>query len=585
MTKKVYYLEFDYVTHKKNKGKILNTPSAYSITRLALKNWQQELCDNLLMSQDDLTHSFNFHFDDHHLLNDLQKFATVAATQLEPLTIENNLAENLPKLENYDSFGNRQNKILHHSSYIAAGDLIYASGLMQKFAMPGHLAEGLTFLLLSSHAGEAGHNCPIACSAGVIRILNKFPDLPHRDFYLQKLTLPSFTENFTGAQFLTEIQGGSDVGANACIATQKQNGEWRIQGEKWFCSNANADVILMTARYDAAIQGTKGLGLFLVPTLLENGEPNYFTLRRLKQKTGTRSMATAEIDFNDAVAVPVANVSDGIHLVLENVLHLSRIFNAFSVLGMARRAYQIAYFYAKNRTAFGNSILNYPLVQEQLAKIKAIYTAQIAGSFFIAKLQDQADTASSENPQQKLLLRLLVNLNKYFTAKYSVENIRHCIDILGGNGTIESFSILPRLLNDCIVCENWEGTHFTLWMQILRDIEKFQIDHIFSDFIKQELASIPQEQIFISENLLNLNRQINLLKAMPANLKTLKIQDIVLQMAVIYSSLCLLKEALHQQATDKNNSKLQCLKLFNRIFAQEQTNDIDLDYLKLIESL
>src|SRR5690606_38880929 len=104
--------------------------------------------------------------------------------------------------------------------------------------------------------------------------------------------------------------------------------------------------------FDEETPGTKGLGLFLVPSRLDDGSPNHYYLRRLKQKIGTRTMATAEIDFEGALAYPMGDVAEGIHLVMENVLHLSRIFNSFSVLGMSRRAYQIACYYAKNRRAF-----------------------------------------------------------------------------------------------------------------------------------------------------------------------------------------------------------------------------------------
>lgn len=571
----------------------MKTSTRYLTTRNALKHWQQQLKNNLLTADDDLSHSFCFHFEtDPPLQTQLSNFATVVAKQLEDLVIENNLAENLPILKSYDNIGYPQNEVKHHPSYIAAGNLIYATGLMKHFAIRGCLTKGLAFLLLSSHAGEAGHNCPIACSAGIIRILRKFPELPLRDFYLHQFTRLSFSENFTGAQFLTEIQGGSDVGANACTAMQNEKGLWFIQGEKWFCSNANADVILMTARFDEKIEGTKGLGLFLVPAKLEDGQPNQFTLRRLKQKTGTRSMATAEIDFNQAFAFPVGNVKEGIHLVLENVLHLSRIFNAFSVLGMTRRAYQIAYYYAENRIAFGKSILCYPLVQEQLAKIKAIYTAQLAASFAIATMQDTFDVLDdsedkhAQHSHQKLLLRTVVNLNKYFTAKYSVENIRHCIDILAGNGTIETFSTLPRLLNDCIVCENWEGTHFTLWMQLLKDIEKFAVDTIFIDHIRNTLATIHHQAAeVLNKRLSMLIKDFQLLRDMDNELKTLKMQEIVVQMAALYSAVCLLQEALHQENHAKNTSKLQCLDLFNKLFFESNAIHKDDGYLTLIKKI
>ncbi len=158
---------------------------------------------------------------------------------------------------------------MHHPSYEAIGNLIYGSGIMQELAGKGGLGKALAFLFLSSHAGEAGHNCPVACSAGVIRVLQKVENFPQKEFFLKKLIAPSYTENFTGAQFVSEVQGGSDAGRNGSFAYQDKSGNWLIQGEKWFCSNANAELILMTARCSLKIEGTKGLGLFLVPAILE----------------------------------------------------------------------------------------------------------------------------------------------------------------------------------------------------------------------------------------------------------------------------------------------------------------------------
>lgn len=128
-------------------------------------------------------------------------------------------------------------------------------------------------------------------------------------------------------------------------------------------------------------------------------------------------------------------------------------------------------------------------MKEHLAQIKAKLVAMLASAFYMVGLQDEFDknAGKNEDKKQQYLLRTLANLNKYFTAKHAVNNIHHCIDILAGNGTIESFSALPRLLRDCIVCENWEGTHFTLWMQTLRDILRFKVDEIFLDHLLGQL--------------------------------------------------------------------------------------------------
>ncbi len=556
--------------------------NAYETQRQDFSAFNQQLKNNILLDHCNLMHTLKSVFkDEPEFIKQVQDFSVMVSHELETVVSENNLEANLPKVEHYNAIGERCDRVIHHPTYVAAGNIIYGSGLMKHLLQPGEMLKTLSLFLMSSHVGEAGHNCPIACSAGAMRVLANYSSLEDTSVYMEKLAEPSFTDNYTAAQFLTEIQGGSDVGTNACRAEFKDN-QWLISGEKWFCSNANAEVILMTARFDENISGTKGLGLFLVPAKLENGNPNHYKIRRLKQKIGTRTMATGEIDFEAAIAYPMGEVADGIHIVMENVLHLSRIFNAFSVMGMARRAQQIAFYYAQHRATFGHKIIDYPLVLEALAWVKAENTALIASIFRMVKLQDAFDLNAQRNSETHLLLRTLANLNKYFTAKRSVENIHHCLDILAGNGTIESFSTLPRLLRDCIVCENWEGTHFVLWMQTLKDIHKFSVDLIFIDYMNQLLkeVSIPQYQNILREHLNLLAQQATKLKNLPAEEQSLHIKSLIEKMAEINAATALVLE-VQQGAPESKKASLDLFIL--RYFQKEELPFAE--YKKLLKKI
>lgn len=524
-----------------------------------LSLWKAELEKNPFRTDTDFQHTMAYYFGDAGLEKDIDTFGEKVFKELEPLVRENHLPENLPKIVHFDGVGMPTERIAHHPAYEKAGDIIYSSDMMKRLATPGRLLEALSFLFLSSQVGEAGHNCPAACSAGIIRVLQKTDTVADKESYLKKLTAPSYKENFTGAQFITEVQGGSDVGANETQAVRDSEGKWLINGEKWFCSNANADLILTTARFDPDIEGTKGLGLFLVPARLESGKHNQYTFRRLKDKMGTKTLATAEIEFQGAVAFPVGEPEEGFKLLMENVLHISRLFNAFCVLGMARRAYTIALSYARCRKAFGRPILDYPLVQQSLARIKVENQALTASAYRVGRLQDDLDFGRIRE-ENKLLLRLLANINKTLTALWSVEHIHHSLDVLAGNGTIESFSSIPRLLSDALICENWEGTHNVLHMQILRDIHKFDIDALFLDHVKTLLNDdsldprIAGEVSFLEQNL-------EQLRSSNESLQTLQIKTIVYQMAIIYAALSLHKEAEHQQRWGSDSKKM-CLELF-----------------------
>ncbi len=543
-----------------------STKEKHTQARSHLNKWQQDITNNFYTADSLLDHTVDFSLPNNPTLKSkLVKLGHQYAQNIEPLVAENDYRLNLPKLDNYDGLGNLTNNIKHHTNYTLVGDSIYGTGMMKNIAESGKLTESLLLFYMSSHLGEAGHNCPVACTAGVIRVLNKVPDFQGKEQILDKLTTASFEDNFTGAQFITEVQGGSDVALNSCKATQDSAGNWFITGEKWFCSNADADSILMTARFDESNTGTKGLGLFLVQRNLENNLPNHITIRRLKEKLGTRAMASAEIDFKQAHAICMGNPEGGFKLLMQNVLHLSRIYNSFATLGSAQRAYQIARNYAKHRIAFSQAIENYPLIQETLANVRSENSAMLASALATTRLQDEVDCMQFPNNEILLILRMRANINKYFTASRSVEHIHNCIDVLAGNGAIESFSSLPRLLRDAIVYENWEGTHNTLRMQILRDMHKFDIDTLYLYDLIEKLEILKDCSIKNIDNwttvLLN-DLQIQLefsraIKQATTPQQTLMVRDFIDNIALLDCCIQLLIEGVDQLKTKGNPLKLK----------------------------
>src|SRR5215475_11803871 len=207
----------------------------------------------------------------------LSNFGDEAAMVVDRAVTRANLAENLPRLDRYSAAGERTEYVAHSADHHLAGRHIYGSGAMSVYAEPESNLLALALFYLSSYNGEAGHNCPLACTAGVIKTLQYAGGEELKNKYLPRLLDSNYVTRFHGAQFLTEIQGGSDVGANACAATQidARENKWLINGEKWFCSNVTADLALITARPENSpegpVAGTKGLGLFLLPRRLDDG--------------------------------------------------------------------------------------------------------------------------------------------------------------------------------------------------------------------------------------------------------------------------------------------------------------------------
>ncbi len=421
----------------------------------------------------------------HHGLTDQEGLFSATgqavAGPLDRAVTENNLSRNLPVLDDWDAVGNYTSGVSHHPSWKTAGRIIYGTGIMAAYAeSPTRHRKILSLFYLTGQAGEAGHNCPLACAAGAIRTLQKLGTADQHKRALLPLLNPDFDHNFTASQFLTEVQGGSDVGANALEAEplhpddRGPGSRWRLHGEKWFCSNADADVFLLTARVRPIETGTSGLGLFMVLRRLPDGRPNHFRIRRLKDKLGTRSMASGEIDFMGVEAEALGPADDGFKAVMNHVITTSRLYNSLGCAAHARRAWVVASTYAQHRTAFGAPIAHFSVVQETLAWMRADAAASLAGGLWLAEQFERQDAGELDG-DGSAFLRMGVNLHKLRTAQLAHEAVNRGIEILGGNGAIESFSILPRLLRDNVVYENWEGTHNVLRAQIFRDCQRYRL--------------------------------------------------------------------------------------------------------------
>jgi alkylation response protein AidB-like acyl-CoA dehydrogenase len=378
-----------------------------------------------------------------------------------------------PELDRYDGLGNRVEAIRFDPAYHEAGRLLWASGLVQQAGAPGASFEEATSGYVASLEGEIGHMCAATCTTGMIRVLRRFASGAITDIYLPPLIDRDYDAALRGAQFLTEVQGGSDVGAVASVAIDYGDGTWRVSGEKWFCSVADADLFLILARPEGAPDGTQGLGCFLIPRLVDE-RPNGFSIRRLKDKLGTRSMASAEIDFDEAIAYPIGPVSDGFKIMVTAMLNTSRWMNAIGDVGIMRRAYVEATGYATHREAFGQLISTFPLVRRQLAELKADWLAGLHSTWHLTALDEAVDLGTADEADAGFH-RYLVNANKLACSLATTSVVRGAIEILGGNGAIETFSVLPRLLRDAIVYEQWEGTHNVLTAQVFRDLGRLDL--------------------------------------------------------------------------------------------------------------
>ncbi len=474
----------------------------------------------------------------------LSSFGVECAGVIDRLARETNLDEHLPRLRSWDRYGHRIEEVIFHPAYLEIGQRVYRTGVLGRYVEPGQETLQLAFAYLFGQNGEAGHLCPLACTAGLIKILQHQapPEVAAR--FLPGLLRQDreHPEHYHGAQFLTEIQGGSDVGTNASTAHPMPDGTWRIRGEKWFCSVIDADLFLLTARPEGAPAGTAGLRAFVVPRLLD-GRPNGVHVRRLKVKLGTRSMASGEADFVDAVAWPITGEA-GFRAVVSIVLNTSRLYNAVASCGILRRAQIEAETYAAHRQAFGRPIAQFPLVQRSLERIRTETQAGVAGTFALAAMGDRIALGEATD-QDAGCFRLVVNMNKYWTSLRATGMVREAIEVLGGNGVIEDFSVLPRLLRDSVVCEQWEGTHNVLCMQVLKDLHKYSLQDAFFEHAEQVLVRTEDSTgaDALRRRLATDQDAVSAVLAAPPEVAQLQIRDVVDRLAVTWQALCLLELA------------------------------------------
>ncbi|MFV2073365.1 MAG: acyl-CoA dehydrogenase family protein [Thermoanaerobaculales bacterium] len=408
----------------------------------------------------------------------------------DALIRECNRDENLPVVRRHDSIGQAIEEVVFHPDHHEIGRIFWGSGVLAVLADPGHeiLAGAIAYLL--DQNGEAGHSCPVACTAGAIKLIQRLGTDEQKRRLLPSLLETDYDRRLHAAQFVTEVQGGSDVGANACIAVPEPTrpGFYRISGEKWFCSVADAGLFVVSARLEDAPPGTRGLGLFLVPRLID-GRVNGFALRRLKYKLGTRSMPTGEVEFDGALGEPIGSVDAGFKNLVGIVLDTSRVHNALAACGIMRRALVDGHAFAHHRRAFDRRIADFPAVQEILARMRLRTMAGLATTFRVLAMSDRLDTGDKD-PDLVAARRVSVMINKYWTAVAGTLCSRDGIELLGGNGTIEDFSILPRLYRDAIVLESWEGTHNTLCAQVLRDFATRGLHRPWLDHLRTEVAEL-----------------------------------------------------------------------------------------------
>ena len=412
----------------------------------------------------------------------LRQMGEVAARVVPPLAAAAD--RDSPRLVTHTPSGEQINRVDYHPSYREMETIAYGSGMVAMKYDPAILAEHASSIHLAGFAlgylfsmAEMGLYCPVCMTDGVARIITRHGTPEQVAHVVPRMGARDAAERWTGAMFVTERAGGSDVGSNETVARRDRDGRWRLTGHKWFCSNVDAQAALVTARPEGAAAGTKGLRTFLL--LPRDGAGNgSVQIERLKEKLGVRSMPTGEVRLTDAPAEEVS----GFGAMLE-MMNLSRLYNAVAAVAVIGRAIHEARHYSERRIAFGRPVIEHPLARETLLDLEAEHLAALLMTFETVDALQRSDNGDDEAAR---LQRALVPIVKAATGKLAVPCVSEAMELIGGNAYIEE-SPLPRMLRDAQVLPIWEGTTNIMVLDALRVARKEGGHEILLSRIRRQL--------------------------------------------------------------------------------------------------
>ena len=365
-----------------------------------------------------------------------------------------------PVLVHRDKFGRDIQHIEYHPAYRELEHAAFGTfGIHAMSHRKGILGWPDTSPAAAKHAftylfnqAEFGLGCPINVTDGAAMLLSRYGGDELKAKYLDGLTQTDMGKLTQGAQFMTEKEGGSDVGRLTTRAVAEGE-HFRLYGEKWFCSNADAQVVTLLARPEGAGPGTRGVGLFLMPRFLDDGSPNHYRIVRLKDKLGTRSMASGEIKFDGAIAYPIGRLDRGFVQMAEMV-NWSRLSTGVKSTALMRRALHDAFTVANGRVVFGKRIIDLPLARRQLLKMLLPMEQALSLCFATAAALDRAEAGSQD---AATLLRILTPVLKFRSTRDARKLCGDALEFRGGIGYVEEF-VNARLLRDAHLGSIWEGT-------------------------------------------------------------------------------------------------------------------------------
>ena len=411
---------------------------------------------------------------------------------------------NPPRLERYDRWGHDVSRVVMPETVKATKRDLYEAG----FERPDVLREAQSRGLRTTHFVAASQylldqaDIGMMCALGtggemVARLVAEYAPADVRELVIGKMTSGEWWGST--AQLLTERTGGTDLaqiettatpaGARAPGSRPGDSDAWLLNGFKWFASNADGQAWVVLAKPEGAPDGIRGVCSFLVLQRRRDGSRNGIRIRRLKDKLGTKAVASAEVELADAEAFLLAPTSEtgeasggdgrGLTRMME-LTNGARLGIAMMGLGCARRSFVEALCYARARPAFGAALAEHPLMRRKLLEMASDVEAAAALVF------DGYSTGDASGPGHRL--RLGAPLAKLIAARLGISAASDAIEIHGGNGYVENWPV-ARILRDAQVNTIWEGADNVLCLDVRRAIERDEAHLPLLERMEKAIAS------------------------------------------------------------------------------------------------
>ncbi|KLO41860.1 acyl-CoA dehydrogenase [Mycobacterium nebraskense] len=380
---------------------------------------------------------------------------------------------NPPRLERYDRWGHDISQVVMPASFTQSKRAVLdAQQALRNDTRAAKVSSGLSLFASNYLLNQAdiGMGCALGTGGGMVQsLVASFAPADVREHVLAKFASGEWAGET--AQLLTERTGGSDLGALETTATRAGD-SWILNGFKWFASNCAGEAFVVLAKPEGAPDSTRGVANFLVLRTRRDGSRNGVRVRRLKDKLGTRSVASGEVEFVDAEAFLLsgdptdeAGPSDGKGLGrMMELTNAARLGIALFGLGNARRALVESLCYARRRHAFGGALIDKPLMRRKLAEMIVDVEAAQAMVF------DGTGDTNHRQPRN-MRQRIAVPVTKLKACRLGITAASDAIEIHGGNGYIETWPV-ARLLRDAQVNTIWEGPDNILCLDVRRGIEQ-----------------------------------------------------------------------------------------------------------------